>query len=61
MGEATRRDQFLQNSVDIDLIRSVPDGPGGESVLDEETNLQEPGLKPLHAVRPVTISFVVSL
>ena len=60
-GEATRGDQFLQNSVDADLIRSVPGGPGGESVLDEETNLQEPGLKPHHAVRPVTISFVVIL
>ena len=60
-GEATRRDQLLQNSVHTDLIRSIPGGPGGKSVLDLETHLQEPGLKPHHAVRPVTISFVVSL
>ena len=60
-GKQQGGDQFLQNSVDADLIRSVPGGPGGESVLDKETNLQEPGLKPHHAVRPVTISFVISL
>lgn len=58
---SNKGDQFLQNSVDADLIRSVPGGPGGESVLDEETNLQEPGFKPHHAGRPVTISSVVSL
>ena len=29
-GEATRRDQLLQNSVHTDLIRSIPGGPGGK-------------------------------